>query len=788
MRTFTRTVIRRDKWSEPFPELSTTSTLQRHIQDSRLHPTNCDSGYEQERMGEWNPIRATALFLEKESMSPDLNRAIRSTVAFMVPLILTSGGWLRIDPAHACIAANTIALVDVRGGYALRLGLLLFISLILTFAVALAGPGMNSPVMALLGTAIIVGLGGYWRHLSTDYGPGLAVSSSLLFFISLAPPFTQPAGTVLNPVTATLAGALFGTLLQVSLWPIHPQHPLRRTVAESWMALASLLDAISPERGGGEDLITEQEVELRATLNRTQATLHAAKRPSGGMLRHLELLNIAAVRLGFRVIAFKTAFRSASKSSGMDSFAQSISPALDSLTNLVRSVALIVVSRQASQWNLFEVRTKRLEQLLATSRSRLLSQMDDSLTSRQLAHLLEQIEQQIPIVRDALGKTMDRTDSRAAFPMELQDLRSLALRPLAASLNLRGKMDPALVRHTFRAVMLALLGVVFFKMSGFPHGYWVPFTMLVVLQPDFGSTRQKAFQRVVGTVAGGLIASSLLWLHPPKPVVLVAIAVTIALFGFFQKRRYGIAVIFITLMVVLLMESRQPVTLAFTLERMGSTLGGGILALLAALIFWPSWERSRFPRIMEKALAANLGYLRLTVERLRDGGPHDEPLVDAIQMAESANTDVFSSLKRMVADPKNQQEGLQQAAALANGNQRITQALSVIVLHLNNQKTLYPETLQEFFDLCAEAYQSLIRWEETGSLPPTASSCLERLETFRLPEIHPSHKDPAVYREPWIFPQLERIVTELGAMLLIVRPHSAAGPDQVNHSSQRQSH
>lgn len=728
----------------------------------------------EEEMGIQDLRQSLAGFLEKESMSPDLSRAVRTTVAFMLPLIATSAGWIRMDPAHACIAANTIALVDVRGGYSLRLGLLLAVSLILTCAVFIAGPGIGSPAMALLGTALIVGLGGYWRHLSPDYGPGLAVSSSLLFFISLAPPLAHPEGDALGPVAATFAGALFGTLLQVVLWPIRPQHPLRHTVAESWMALGDLLEAISHGIGPGSEAITDREVDLRATLNRTQSVLHAAKHPSGGILRQLELLNIAAVRLGFRVIAFKTAFGSVSQREGMKSLAESLSPAVDSLTNLVRSVALAVVSRQTSQWNLFEVRLKRLEQLLAAGRSRILSQVGDPVTAEQLAHLLHQIERQLPIVRDALKNTMDRTDSRAAFSMELLDLRTLALRPLAATLNFSRKVEPALIRHTFRAVILALVGVAFFKWSGFTHGYWVPFTMLVILQPDFGSTREKAFQRMLGTLTGGLIASSLLWLHPPKPVVLTAIAVTIWMFGYFQKRRYGVAVIFITLMVVLLMESRQPVTLAFTLERMGSTLGGGMLALLAALIFWPAWERSRFPRIMEKALRANLAYLQLAVAYLSNGSPHDEPLVEAGQAAESANTDAFSSLKRMIADPKNQQAGLQEAAALANGNQRITQALSVICLHLNDQKTLYPEALAEFSGLCSEAYQCLIAWEETGKLPPSSESCLERLGSFRLPEIDAAHTDPGRYREPWIFPQLTRMVTELGAMLLIVRSREKA--------------
>jgi uncharacterized membrane protein YccC len=294
--------------------------------------------------------------------------------------------------------------------------------------------------------------------------------------------------------------------------------------------------------------------------------------------------------------------------------------------------------------------------------------------------------------------------------------------------------------------------------------------MLIVLQPDFGSTREKAAQRVLGTVIGGLIASSLLWLHPPRAVVLGAISVTIALFAYFQKRNYALAVIFITLMVVLLTESRHPATLAFTLERMGSTLGGGLLALGAALIFWPAWEKDRFPAIMAKALEANLNYLKLTLEYLHHGSRYDDMLMQAGQAAESANSDAFSSLRRMTADPKNRQAGLQQAAALANGNQRITQALSVIVLHLNDQETRHPNTLKLFTQVGGDAFALLAEVEKTGMIPASIDAVRTALENFRVPDIQADHSDPDRFREPWVFPQLGRIVTELSAMILITAP------------------
>ncbi|MES2440204.1 MAG: FUSC family protein [Verrucomicrobiota bacterium] len=709
-----------------------------------------------------------ANFFERESLRPDLNRAIRSTIAFLIPLIAAQMGWLRIDPVHACITAQTIAMVDVRGAYSLRLGLLLSMTAVLTASVLLGRLGVDGLEIALPATALVVLGGGLWRHLSSDYGPGLAVSSGLLFFVSLAP--DSPVVQAHHPALATFCGGLLGVMLQVSLWPFHPQHPLRRTVADSWIALAELLQAMSPEERGSGQAIRDKEIALRAALNESQATLHASKRHSGKVLRHLELLNLASARLALRVIGFQTALENFEKCPGHAAFEAGLTPVVASLTNTARTVALAVVSGAPSHWAMFEVRLKRLETLLTVARTQVTSQLGDSPASGQLLEILRQIEEQLPIVHAALQATLERTTlERAAFSLELFDLGTLTLRPLGAILNLSKRVEPALVRHTFRAMVLSVIGVALFKWSGFPHGYWLPFTMLVVLQPDFGSTREKAAQRVLGTLAGGLIASSLLWLHPPLPVLFVAIAVTIFAFGYFLKRNYAVAVIFITLMVVLLTESHHPVTLAFTLERMGSTLAGGLLSLAAALIFWPEWERDRFPGIVAKSLEANFAYLSLITFRLKDGGTEDDELIQARQAVEMANSEAFSSLKRMNGDPKNRQDGLQQAAALANGNQRITNALAVIALHFNDQQTRHPEMLRHFTAVADAAFRALIETETTGRPSAAINRVMEELKNFRLPEIEPDHLDADRFREPWTYPQLFRVVTELSAMLLIAR-------------------
>ena len=120
-------------------------------------------------------------FADHESLQPDLGRAIRATVAFMVPLVAARAGWLTLEATFVAIAAQNIAMVDVRGAYRFRLGLLVAMTAILTGAVSLGSVSGNHLITAVLATGLMALGAGLWRHLSTDYGFSLGLSSILLF-------------------------------------------------------------------------------------------------------------------------------------------------------------------------------------------------------------------------------------------------------------------------------------------------------------------------------------------------------------------------------------------------------------------------------------------------------------------------------------------------------------------------------------------------------------------------------------------------------------------------------
>ena len=150
-----------------------------------------------------------------------------------------------------------------------------------------------------------------------------------------------------------------------------------------------------------------------------------------------------------------------------------------------------------------------------------------------------------------------------------------------------------------------------YKWFEIPHGYWLGLTLVVVMQPDYGSTRQRAAERVLGTLLGSVLASGLLFLNLPHAALLAAAALTAFFFALFLKRRYDVAVVFLTVMVVLLTEIGGPASWQLTFERLACTLAGGGLALLAAHIFWPAWEKDRFQPLMSEALLAGREYIKL---------------------------------------------------------------------------------------------------------------------------------------------------------------------------------
>jgi len=695
-----------------------------------------------------------------ELQDPAASRALRATGVFMLPLVLGALGLISgTEAALAAFAGHALGGMDVRGAYALRLSLLSGVALVFTGAAWLGAVTGPSLPLAVAATGLIALGAGAWRHGLGEYGPAVAGSAALLFFLVLAAPRIE--ATPFLAARATLAGGLLCILLHAASWPFLAQHPLRRAVAGSWTALADLAAALPPIDGLAAFRRQEQVVarghDLRSALDQAGQVLASAR---GGrpLIRELEALNRAAARLGTALTALEPSLERLIQPPGPGPLAASFRSFLAALVNTSRSLAVAVVGHQAGHLARFEVRLMRLTELLRLLRKRSAARLDGTPEGAHLAEVLAGIQEQLPRLRSELRAAMERAQERGPISFELFDLETWNVRPLASALNFSLNVDPALVRFTFRLAVMMMAGTAIYRFWHLPHGYWIPLCILVVLQPDYGATRARATQRALGTLGGGLAGSLVLWLHLPLWLLLAATAAVCWAFTYFLKRDYAVAVVFITVLMVLQFEAAGAVSAALTLQRLGETMLGCVLALLGALSFWPMWERERFPPLLAEALRANRAFL----ERLCQGlggatGVTPWSVTQAKRRAQRANSLVFTSLNRMAGDPRVQQDGIERSAVLANHNLRITRGLSVAAVHC--QPGAPPiadlEPMAQAAGAALEALAAVVEGADAGLLGAARSG----LEAAALP-------GPEEARSAWVVAQLEQASTELGAMLM----------------------
>jgi len=161
------------------------------------------------------------------------------------------------------------------------------------------------------------------------------------------------------------------------------------------------------------------------------------------------------------------------------------------------------------------------------------------------------------------------------------------------------------------------------------RGYWLTITVLLVLQPESGTTVIRAAQRVVGTLIGaGITAAVALLLPGQKPVIALIVVLIFACVSLLPVNYLLYTAVMTPAFVLLAELSAGDWHLAGL--RVENTLIGGAIALLGARLLWPRGERSRFSELMDAALRACIEHLR---ETARQWNSHDAAAGRALAQA-----------------------------------------------------------------------------------------------------------------------------------------------------------
>lgn len=531
-----------------------------------------------------------------DAAKPAWAAGIRGAIATIGPPIVmhllgaSGGSWIGLGGFLTTIA-------DKGGAYRKR-ALLTMSTTIIGALAAAAGALLGADWrVALAATFLFVLLSNYARV----WGPDAATVGSLvtvLFVVSLASP-AHSLHDVIDRVSWLTIGGVFSMFLSLIAWPVRVFQPARRATADAFASLSaaagSLGELARADSGNDVFLRFQQQCSgVRTSVENARATLGAIRR-AGESSRGARLLVATEaadqifgtlLMLGDDIDAWREAQASIS---------------LRQAERVAAGVALFCEKMAEFLVREFPARQAREAARRLVSSVRELETLRDQLASENADARLQLLLRRFVTYAEGIIENSERRDVvPSTTPRESMSL----WRPIVDNFD----RDSIVLRHALRAAVATSLAFAVATAMHLPRGYWMTLSVLVILQPYTDATVLKGLQRVVGTVAGGVLAA-LIGSAVHDPVILLGVIFVLTFTSLvLLPVNYTLYSLFLTPTFVLLAEVNAG-DWHLVRVRIVNTLIGGAIALVAADILWPRSERKQLPAAVAAALRTNARYL-----------------------------------------------------------------------------------------------------------------------------------------------------------------------------------
>jgi len=660
-------------------------------------------------------VRAAAAIVQaRPAYAAGLRAGIATVVPLLVDRILATGGGTWVS-----LAGLNGALNDRGGPYRLRAIVLAAVTIVSAIVVflgsVLAGhPFVAVPVVFAIGT--ICGLMRVWPEI----GPGFGVTTLVTFTIALAIP-APSIGSAGMRAAYVVIGGLWSMLIALIVWPLRPYRPVRLAVAACYRAVANYVDGAVANRTSTRDpwAFKTPLVAVRESLEVARAALATMRRGRSGETRRGErllMLHEVADQLYAHVIALSEIVDGSRGTAISGEQREALADAAQKTATALRDIADGIESerdrpRVAVDWN------------------------GDAFTNAadpnqaQIGSLLDRVAEYAGLAA-AFASTLTSGDPVPGVDETLDVGKSRADDTAILSVAAMFRPDSVVLQHALRVGLVTAVAVLTTTLLHLDHGYWVTLTAVVILQPYVGATRQKALQRVAGTIIGGVVAAGLSALFGGTAIVIVLIFAFTALCIAFLPVNYGAYSIFGTPAFVLLAESSiGNWHLAGT--RVVNTIIGGVLALLGSRLLWPVDEWNRLPEYAAAAVRADAEFLRQAVDVVRNGGARMfGALRDVRRSIALSAANAEDSFQRLLGDYSGPSEELEPIMACLVYTRRFAAATAGLALAGEIDASTAHVELDRFSDVVIPVMKDLADAIASGRPPAPLPEALADIRTM----------------------------------------------------------
>jgi hypothetical protein len=577
-----------------------------------------------QRIGLWRHSFRAMLEIDRAQMQP--LRGLRLALGAALPLIGGIAVGHEEIGAFASAGALGVGFGGFLGVYRTQAATMIAAAASLSASLFVGSVGGHS---AAIMTALVM-LWGFCAGLLGMFGPAAYfVGLQAVLHLLLGSGFPAGAHDAAVRAAAAFTGGTLQTLLAVGVWP------WRRFVTER-TALAEVYRSLARYARGGSDAGIPPPSPVASGIYRVLADPHPfANHRDLAMFQRL-LDEAEQIRVSLAAIAVP-----GTQADDAIAVRPAAASVLDGIAAAVYAGRAPAGEEQA--WRVLKWDTAQQRAAVAPLGAIRIPGVQDVAVRR----LLGQLRAAWRIATDAPRESGSIQIDSA--PMRRFLALGTAARTLRASLTMRSSA----FRHALRIAIAVALATALSRATGQPNAYWLPITVLLVLQPAFGDTMTRGLGMMAGTIVGAIVATLIASLLRPEDWSLAALIALIAWLCFTTFRAsYAIFAACITAYVVFLVSFfglPEPVAAVY---RVLAIVIGGSLAL-AAYALWPTWEARQVAERLAAALEAQAGYAsallaQIATPRIRD----DAVLAKARLDAQLARSNAEESVERMLIESR----------------------------------------------------------------------------------------------------------------------------------------
>lgn len=592
--------------------------------------------------------------LQDESLEPLLSWGFRMGLSGTLPIAwglhtghITDGIWITLT-------AEAVSWVELKGSFAWRLRALVAGSLLAIFAGALGSVTGGSLLLGCLCMLVVGFLATLLKNLG-DRASGLAICFYLLFIVCNAFPVTTTAELPHRMMLISI-GAMWPVLVGLIASALMPaQEPFRRHVAIIWRSIADLAEAVSQSdnRAGYTSKLAnvyEKERQVRATINNSfefyAQTANQANTKDNRTYQLIQMRKLAGL-VAVNVIAMGDEMEHIS----VHKLDKALRVKADSLFRALKEasdrMSVFVITMNPEEKLLTQAQVNRLRNLIALIRE--YPMPPDVRQSMAIARILQLTERTIRLLDNAILRVDQMGDDKPVFRSYSLIKTGFLFKPQFLLRNIRTlfNINTLTFKYAMRSAVAATVALFVYKWFEIDHGFWMPFSVMIIIQPYFGATFKKAIDRITGTVLGVLAGSFLLYLPQGLYLQEIILFFTFILMVYYAKKQYAVSAFFITLNLVLLFNIESSYSNELMGARVVATIGGALLAVSAGWLLLPTWDKKLLPAFLSKAVAANYEYFVKTFY-----APEEHANWTRYKrLAESGNSNVYDSFNRYMQEP-----------------------------------------------------------------------------------------------------------------------------------------